>query len=424
MSGHEGGTEEDQRAESEWQIPQEAELRFQAKEEETPPAITLKSGTAEVFGAELPKNRRVEIPHKRAAVFTYHGCTLSLEGTTERAYVNDETPMLSYLNAHAVLQRRREGGNAPKAMIAAPRDAGKTTVATILANYASRAGNPPLRVDLDPEQNLLSAPGSVSAAMAKPPLGPGEEDAIQDTPLAYGFQHSSPEESPEHWESVVQKLGESIDGRTSAGCIIDTPAVAEGVCSAEGIARAANALKVDVVLVLGEDALKNDLERMLTGATSKIEVVSLAKSGGVVNRGKQERKKEQAQRFRRYFYGERNDLRPDARLISFADVTLVRVGGHAKAPKSALPVGMEAKADPLRVSAVEPGMECLHHVLAVPHAQRKEDALSSPLAGFVHVRDVDPSSQFLSLLCPGPDPLPSPFLLLGSIRWLDEGENG
>lgn len=56
----------------------------------------LKSGSAEVFGTELVKEKQYTFSAgAKVAVFTWHGCTIELRGKTEVPYVAKETPMVN-----------------------------------------------------------------------------------------------------------------------------------------------------------------------------------------------------------------------------------------------------------------------------------------------------------------------------------------
>ncbi len=55
--------------------------------------IVLETGMAEIFGSELPKGQRIDLIKCKLAVFTWHGCTLTVKGNAKVAYVGETTPM-------------------------------------------------------------------------------------------------------------------------------------------------------------------------------------------------------------------------------------------------------------------------------------------------------------------------------------------
>jgi polyribonucleotide 5'-hydroxyl-kinase len=94
---------------------------------------------------------------KKAAIFTYHGATVSVSGSPSVAYVAGETPMLSYANLHFALEKKRQTAedtltNGPRVLILGSEDAGKTTLAKILTSYALRQARTPILVGLDSKQ--------------------------------------------------------------------------------------------------------------------------------------------------------------------------------------------------------------------------------------------------------------------------------
>lgn len=93
----------------------------------------------------------------KAAIFTYHGATLSVRGTPSVAYTADETPMTSYANFHFALEKQRQLAQdglsrGPRVLIVGSEHAGKTTLVKILVAYAVRQGRTPVVVGLDPRE--------------------------------------------------------------------------------------------------------------------------------------------------------------------------------------------------------------------------------------------------------------------------------
>ena len=127
-------------------------------------------------------------------------------------------------------------------------------------------------------------------------------------------------------------------------------------------------------------------------------------------------------RSRRYFYGN-EDLCPHHRSVDLSSVTVVRIGGGPKVSQNTLPIGARSSADDtLKVSAVtQPSAELIHSVLGVSWAESLEAVLSSNVAGFIHVTEVDVLKGRLSFLAPTPGVLPHEhtFLVYGSLKWLE-----
>ncbi|CAL5325128.1 unnamed protein product [Camellia sinensis] len=80
---------------------------------DTPLRLQLLTGTAEIFGTEIASEIcSPSLPGSNSQVYTWYGATVEMDGTTETDYTADETPMISYVNVHAVLEGRRNRAKA------------------------------------------------------------------------------------------------------------------------------------------------------------------------------------------------------------------------------------------------------------------------------------------------------------------------
>ncbi|XP_020272637.1 protein CLP1 homolog [Asparagus officinalis] len=153
--------------------------------------IRLLSGTAEIFGTELPPDTWLSIPPRhKFAVFTWNDATVELEGISDVEYVADETPMVSYVNVHAILDVRRSRAKAaassdvgnsqgPRVIVVGPTDSGKSSLCRMLLSWASKQGWKPTFVDLDIGQGSITIPGFIAAT----PI---------EMPLVYFYGHTTP----------------------------------------------------------------------------------------------------------------------------------------------------------------------------------------------------------------------------------------
>jgi hypothetical protein len=148
-------------------------------------SIKLVQGTAEIFGAELALERKYSFSASKFAVFTWHGCTLSIEGECHW-YVGEQTPMVQFLQLHEELEKRRTAAkddpslHGPTVVVVGPTDTGKSTLCKVLTNYAVRMEHAPVYVDLDVGQGSITPPGTISAVPVDLPIDP--EVAHASTP--------------------------------------------------------------------------------------------------------------------------------------------------------------------------------------------------------------------------------------------------
>lgn len=231
------------------------------------------TGTAELFGTELAESQTYTFSGTKAAIYTWHGCTLevsegdkisALDGVTpaglngegkgygaggcQSEYTAEETPMVEYANVHFALEALRQeakatGKDGPRVLILGPENAGKTSLAKILTAYATKVGREPITVNLDPGEGFLSVPGTLSAAAFRtmidieegwgnsPMSGPSPVPV--KLPLVYFYPMQNPLEGDgSMYRPVVSKLALSVTGRMAededareTGIIVDTPGI-------------------------------------------------------------------------------------------------------------------------------------------------------------------------------------------------------
>ncbi|KAH9567043.1 hypothetical protein CY35_03G009100 [Sphagnum magellanicum] len=430
-----------------FKLQRESELRVEVGWE-TPLRLQLMAGTAEVFGTELPPAFWLSFPPAfKFAVFTWHGATIELDGVSEVAYVADETPMVSYINVHAVLERRRQRAQeavgpstpplpvpnpqqldssspaGPRVIVVGPTDSGKSSLARMLLGWAARLGWKPTYVDLDIGQGAITIPGTIAATPIEMPIHPIEGIPL-DLPLVYFYGHTTPSINPELYKVLVKELARTLEiqfaanpGVRAAGMVINTMGWVDGV-GYELLLHSIETLRADVVLVLGQEKLYSMLQDVLKDRPG-VDIVKLHKSGGVVNRNAKYRQRSRIHKTREYFYGLMNDLSPHASVSNFSDLQVFRIGGGPQAPRSALPIGAEPTADPTRIVHVSINRDLIHLVLAVSGAKDPEHLLSSNVLGFIYITDVDIPRKKVTFVAPCPGPLPNKLLLAGSLAWVD-----
>ncbi|KAI9489141.1 Pre-mRNA cleavage complex II protein Clp1-domain-containing protein [Zychaea mexicana] len=404
------------------ELDSEHEFRFEV---EFNKKVTLKllKGTAEVFGTELAINVTYTFTGRKAAVYTWHGCTLEISFFSIE-YTANETPMTSYLNTHLALQQIRENAKqtndqGPRVLVVGPHDVGKTSLCTLLAGYALRQGQKPIYVSLDTSEGSITMPGTVSATNISTIIDVEEGFGASATtaaslgsstmPLAYYYGYENPAENVNLFKLVTSRLAHTVkcrlaedDESQKSGCIIDTAGLIDHV---------------------GYDLIQHIIAEFDVNENPNIQVVKLAKSGGVVERDKQFKNQLQRSKIQEYFYGTiKCDLSPYSTILNLNDVNVWRVG-ESMAPSSALPLGMESISTETQVVKVDSSYEmCLHSILAILNAENttpESQLLETNVAGFIYVSDVDEERMKMTILSPAPGRLPRKHLLLGSFKWLE-----
>jgi len=402
--------------------------------------VKLIEGTAEVFGTELAKEKEYEFSDQSVGVFTWHGCTLSIRGESH-SYVSSETPMVHYANLHAVFDEQRKQAlknetAGPKIIIVGPTDAGKSTLSRILLNYCSRRGYQPTFVDLDVGQGSISVPGAIAAAPLFRPLDVSSGFGDLSSPMALFYGDNTPGSNPKLYRQKVDQLAEIIENRfkqqkeaNAAGMIINTCGWTDGV-GYELILHCIGSLHADHVIVVGDERLFNDISQSVKSINNDNNdkekndshntvpnVVYAPRSGGVKQRSTNLRRTARSSKIREYFYGSDGSLAPHS--TTLRDVQFCRVGGGPQAPSSALPIGAERKLDPAALTECDATPDMLNSIGAVSFATEFDQVATSPVAGFVHIQNVNEENGKVKVLTPCAGPLPGRFIIVGDIKWIE-----
>jgi len=406
---------------------------------------TLLEGNAEMFGVEMALNREYVFSDENIAIFTWYGCKLQTVAENASSYVSDSTPMVAYVNTHMQLEARRDVALAnqdfgPRVLVAGPSDSGKSTAARVLAAYACRLDRTPLYVDLDVGQSSVAVPGTICASPLSK-FGLRVEEGFQGSaPLLYSLGHVTPRDRAELYNKLVSVLAGKVKDRLdrdgdlrSAGVIVNTC----GYIEEEGydiLLQCIASFSIDIVLVMGHDRLYSSLCNSLKDSCT---VVKLPLSGGVVKRERQYRTRARQQRIKEYFYGRvslSSSLGPSyspARIdIQISAVKFIRAGGLQLSENMRV-MGDAGNEATLLVPVTPTEAELGRSILAVLHplpegsssSARSDEIpqalLAQNVAGFVYVVSLSLEQDRMTVLSPCGGALPSPYLLVGSIKWDD-----
>ena len=440
--------------------------------------FTLQKGSCELWGCELALGKAYEIANGgiQFALFTWHGCTVDVGGNVDIAYISDETDAnVAFVNTHAQLEALRDdalssGGQGPRVMVVGPPESGKSSLCKTLVAYACKVGRTPLWVDLDPHDNAISVPGTLTVAPMMSTAVTVETYATCGIPPnsvhPLVLWHGTSKEttlSVDLFQAQVDRLAASINARfnedeqaRSSGIIVNT----NGWIQDDGyklLLHAAEALDISVILILGHDRLYS----MMTNHYKKQpdvaqvpKVLKLPRSGGVVSRPEAFLRSARSRAVKRYFYGDLVDppkttsdstststtttttttttakvpqLTPFLLQLPFGDVEIYKLSSMALS-SSLLPVAQQQTTDAIQIESVSIDEALQHALVAVCHplavqafreSGRDRDLLSAGVAGFCAVERVMMDTDTLHLLSPCAGSLPSKTLLLGDVTWME-----
>eukprot|EP01130_Rhizamoeba_saxonica_P005716 TRINITY_DN2271_c0_g1_i2.p1 TRINITY_DN2271_c0_g1~~TRINITY_DN2271_c0_g1_i2.p1 ORF type:complete len:308 (+),score=67.75 TRINITY_DN2271_c0_g1_i2:388-1311(+) len=307
-------------------------------------------------------------------------------------------------------------------MVVGAVDTGKSSLCRLLCNYATRREEQVTFVDIDVGQGQISLPGVVSAIALERPFD--IEDGWGFAPsLSYFYGHSSPGVNDKLYRVQLKNLANMVQKRLEnnaevapSGIIINTCGWVDDV-GYELLIEAIDCFVPDIILVMSQERLFADLQKEVDGRD--IQVVKLSKSGGVLSRSTQYRRKTRISSIKEYFYGRIGDLCPHSTLLHFSDITILKTSVGPRAPSSALPIGMQSLVDDLRPVEVAPSEDMVHSVLGVSHSNDAASVLETNVAGFIYITGIDMRKRTFTVLAPCTGALPGRFLILGNIKYLE-----
>lgn len=415
-------------------------------------AITLISGTAELFGTELAKGQEYILQGPRAAaIYTWHGAQLehykpeTADKSVVEDYVSEESTMIQYANLHFALQERRQpGSRGPRVMVVGPRDCGKSSLCKILCAYSNKMGSVTMLVNTDSSEPVACIPGAVSAMTVSDILDieqgwgqPGISGPVMlhtKKPLVYWFGLESHTTNPRYFGHVVDQLGAAVKERlsgdsrvNSAGIIVDTPPE----LGVDGISRLVKAFDIDVlVVVVGTERLFIDLSKRYRDTSTTI--VKVAKSAGCVDREPALRRAVTALLINEYFYGSpKQPLSPYTVTVDYSSLTIYRVAEEkeptvTKINNSFLPVGTSPEEDegtmdgPDMLVKLEPSSIVQNCVMAMLNANPNApigELVDCEVLGFVHVVEADDNRKTMRVRMPVHGQLPKRPFVIGDFRY-------
>jgi len=428
----------------------EARTELRLKVSGDPLTVRLLEGSAEVFGAELADEKPYKLSHGSCAIYTWEGCMIEVTGTSKpEPYVAKAPCMVEYANVHQILNERRNAVArylrsaeakdntevcGPRVMVVGEANTGKSSIVRILINYAVRMAWKPTFVDLDPERNRLSIPGTITATPVEYVIGGGDEDEIMNhsvkLPLIYFYGHTSITDNKELYANLQERLAESVEKRIkrpgadvevrAGGVVIDTPAcLGDDDASIASILHTIDVFKVDFVVVVDNESLQRRLETDITNPN--VAVASVGKSGGVMSLNPAARKTERARLIREYFYGAQGELAPREQSISLNKISIFSTSQQESLPDTALPLGQQSLLLRTGFAPVVPSQDIVGSIVAVSFATMNAELDKAPVAGFLYIKSVDSNTRTMLALAPNYDPIPGQHrALIGSIGWFDQ----
>ncbi|KAI5464938.1 pre-mRNA cleavage complex II protein Clp1 [Mariannaea sp. PMI_226] len=325
--------------------------------------VKILSGTAEKDGIELALRNPYTFSGVRSKILSWHGCEIEIDGQCDYDSVSEyaaptENPANSYLNLHGKLNEMRqaaarEGREGPRVLVTGPPNIGKTTLAKTLTSYATRQGYQPLVINADPNEGMLSLPGTLTASVFATVMDPEAVDGWGSTPtsgpssvpvklpLVFYYGCESSEDDADFYREITSNLAGSTSGRLSeddtvrsSGVIMDGFSVTEDSQTGyELVAHVVDEFSINIIVVIGSGRVEAELSKRFSNETTSlgetINVIHLDASNGVVHRDEVFMQHWREGAIKEYFFGDaRRTLSPLIQQVDFDSVVIYKASDN------------------------------------------------------------------------------------------------
>ncbi|CAH8385102.1 unnamed protein product [Eruca vesicaria subsp. sativa] len=400
-------------------LQKQSEIRIQVPQMWPPLKLRVLDGKLEIFGSELPRNVWLTFPPlQQFAVFTWYGATIEIDGVTETDTISDE---------------------GPRVIIVGDIDSGKSTLAKMLLSWAAKDGCKPTFVDLNIGQSSITIPGTIAATSVEMPVDPVDGLPLHKA-LVHYFGHTTPTNNLRLYKYLVEELARELEEEFAvnaesrcSGMVIDTMGWTKGLgyqvyfsfCFSKRdyvryephtnllallqlLLHAIRTFDASLVIVLGQETeLVYDLNKAFK-FKKNVQILNLERSSGVFSRHSDFRKILRNYSIQKYFNGATNNLTAYTKTAKFSDMQVYRIGSLIEKSSS-------SKA--LQITAASIDKDLINTVLAISYAKQPHHIISSIVAGFVYIADVDLGEGIVTYLSPSVAELPSKIFIMGTLTW-------
>jgi len=258
-------------------------------------------------------------------------------------------------------------------------------------------------------QGAITIPATLAATILQNQID--IEDAfltLPEPPLVYYFGHVTPGNDPNYFKALSIRLSETIAQRYAddekarqSGMIINTCGWVDGL-GYDLIVQSIRDFNVDTIIVMADEELYKRLN--VDFASKNISIIKIQRSTGVVVRDRDYRKHSRNARINEYFYGLKTQLKPYQLVVPFSAVFIYQLKNGEQ---------------PQEFNATLEGNSNIlfNSMLGVSHATNPAELQTSNIAGFIFVSKVNLEKGEMLVLSPSPEPMPSKFLIFGTLKW-------
>lgn len=340
--------------------------------------IMVLTGSAEIKGQELLLEKWYTFNNIKTFLFTYHGCTLKIEGDSELQYKSFNSNVLSVFDLMKL--------SGPILVIGK----GRTTLCTTLINYYIRLHKKVLFTEIDLKKGNIF-PGSLSTIHIDSLITYDEHIKLKNVlSFFYGNLHIN---NKDLYFKLINNLQDAISKKQCDDLHIvlapdETNEYYNEICKI---------FKVKQIVVVGDERKYNlintPIEKFFVPLTGFIYEFNINKS------------------INRYFNGANGEFSYHSFCVK-RKWNIVRIGEECLAPESALPLGSTRKLDTLAVNEVDLKD---NSIIGISEAKTEEDILTSPVLGYCIVKN----AELFKLMCCQPKLPKYSFFIQGDLLYND-----
>lgn len=363
------------------EIPRDREFRIEVQENQKV-RIMVTAGLAEICGQELLVEKWYNFSSIKTSIFTFTGARLKVEGTNDLQYISTSTCFRKIFNFYDQCK------DSQKTVLVLGK--GRTTFCSTVSNYSVKLHKKVDFLELDPARGNVF-PGALSLIQIENIVD--YHDGIKlNNPFCL-FYGSLSIENKELYDIQIDRLSRELETRNTGNMkLLLAPDL-----SNEEINSLIKKFRVTDVIVIGNERLFHKLNMLVP----KIFIENSGYSS----------ENTVSSSIHRYFNGPNNEFTPATFIVKF-EWQVYRIGEQYSAPESALPLGASRKIG--RTDVCKSDL-VVNQVLAISEAEREDQIIASPVAGFIVCLD----DKKFRILCPQPKLPKLKFLVQGNIQYID-----
>lgn len=259
-----------------------------------PASISLQSGKASVFMAELQLKKRFIIPEGRATPVVAHEDSLVQIVVGSSGFIKEvegNAIPKDWIRIPPLLKGvLKENGTI---MVLGGVDSGKSSLSTLLANYFTSIGFPVSILDLDVGQSDIGLPATIGLGIARSPIK-GLYEA--ETSAMYFVGSITPAPMTEKILKGAKRLAE-MARKSRCALIVNTDGWLQGNDALNYKARLVETLEADAAVIIGEE---REIDNLIGMIKDKVQILRVGRPSLIYRRTKEERRRAREKAYYKY----------------------------------------------------------------------------------------------------------------------------